>query len=158
MSWQILITLSIFLYSSSVLLQRVLLKNNKTDPISFAILFQTGVSLVIGLFVLITKGGINFPNLLPFFWSVVLMTVSYALANIFIFKSLKFTEAGFIPEFSKLTLNFLPEVSSFSGQIVKSMFGITQQMDLMQVLTYSTYVMFMMYWVFIKKSQVINYK
>ncbi len=70
----------------------------------------------------------------------------------------EFTEAGFIPEFSKLTLNFLPEVSSFSGQIVKSMFGITQQMDLMQVLTYSTYVMFMMYWVFIKKSQVINYK
>ncbi|HLD92058.1 MAG TPA: EamA family transporter [Patescibacteria group bacterium] len=117
MSWQILITLSIFLYSSSVLLQRVLLKNNKTDPISFAILFQTGVSLVIGLFVLITKGGINFPNLLPFFWSVVLMTVSYALANIFIFKSLKFTEASsFTVIFSSKTIFAILGASLFLGE------------------------------------------
>ena len=70
----------------------------------------------------------------------------------------EFAEAGLLPELSKLTFNFLPEVTSFSGQIIKSIFGITQQMDIMQILTYSSYVMFMMYWVFIKKSQVINYE
>jgi len=36
--------------------------------------------------------------------------------------------------------------------------GITQQVGIVQILTYSTYIIFMTYWVFIKKSQALNYK
>lgn len=68
----------------------------------------------------------------------------------------EFAEAGLLPELSKFSFNFLPDVSSFSGQIVKSIFGLSQQMDLIQILTYSSYVIFMMYWVFIRKNSKVN--
>src|SRR3990167_6722628 len=64
----------------------------------------------------------------------------------------EFAEAGFFPELTKLSLNFLPEVTSFSGQIIKSILGITQQMDIAQIIVYSTYVLFMTYWVFIREN------
>lgn len=68
----------------------------------------------------------------------------------------EFAEAGLIPELSKLSINLLPETSSFSGQLIKSVFGITQQMDIIQILTYSIYVLFMMYWVFIRENSKVN--
>ena len=66
----------------------------------------------------------------------------------------EFVEAELIPELSKLSFNFLPEASSFSGQMIKALFGITQQMDIAQIVVYSTYIIFMTYWVFLRK----NYK
>jgi len=68
----------------------------------------------------------------------------------------EFTEAGLFPELSKLSFNFLPEASSFSGQIIKAVFGITQQMDITQIIAYSTYVIFMAYWVFFRNNYKIN--
>lgn len=94
MSWQVLISVSVILYAISVLMQRVLLKNEESDPISFSIFFQVGVSLVIGLLVLAIQGAIKLPHVEGILWSVGLMTLAYAFANIFIFKSLKVTEAS----------------------------------------------------------------
>ena len=68
----------------------------------------------------------------------------------------EFAEAGLIPAFSKLSFNFLPGASSFSGQIIKSVFGITQQMDIAQIIAYSTYIIFMTYWVFLRRSSTVN--
>lgn len=105
MSWQLLIGISVLLYSISVLLQRVLLKDNKSEPISFSIFFQVGVAIVIGILVLITHGKIQIPDFSQISWSILVMTVLYALANIFIFKSLKVTEASrFTVIFSSKTL------------------------------------------------------
>jgi len=105
MSWQILIGISVILYSVSVLLQRILLKNNKSEPISFSIFFQIGVALVIGIIVLIIQGRIPISNIANISWSVLVMTILYALSNIFIFKSLKVTEASrFTIIFSSKTL------------------------------------------------------
>ncbi|QQG42097.1 MAG: EamA family transporter [Candidatus Woesebacteria bacterium] len=105
MSWQFLIGISILLYSVSVLLQRVLLKDDQTEPISFSIFFQIGVATVIGILVLVIRGGIPIPDLSQISWSVLVMTALYALANIFIFKSLKTTEASrFTVIFSSKTL------------------------------------------------------
>jgi len=94
MTWQVLISVSILLNAISVLLQRVLLKNDETEPISFSIFFQIGVAVVIGVLVIIMQGGIPLPEMGNVLWSLFAMTILYAVANIFIFKSLKTTEAS----------------------------------------------------------------
>jgi len=105
MSWQILIGVSVFLYSISVLLQRILLKNEKSEPISFSIFFQFGVALITAVLVLAVKGKLALPNLSNISWSVLVMTLLYAFANISIFKSLKEIEASrFTVIFSSKTL------------------------------------------------------
>lgn len=105
MSWQLLIGISVLIYSVSVLIQRVLLKDDKSDPMSFSIFFQIGVALVTAILVLSINGSIPIPDMSKISWSVIVMTVLYALANIFIFKSLKTTEASnFTIIFSSKTL------------------------------------------------------
>lgn len=94
MSWQILISISVFLYAVSVLLQRILLKDEKTEPISFSILFQIGVAVVIAILMLATRGEIPIPDFSNITLSLITMTALYAFANIFISKSLKVTEAS----------------------------------------------------------------
>jgi len=56
MSWQILVAISVILYSVSVLLQRLLLKDDKSEPISFSVFFQVGVAVVIGILVVFLQG------------------------------------------------------------------------------------------------------
>ena len=94
MTWQVLISISILLNAISVLMQRVLLKNDETEPISFSIFFQIGVAVVFGALVINMQGGIPLPEMSSVSWSLLVMTILYALANIFIFKSLKTTEAS----------------------------------------------------------------
>ncbi len=94
MTWQLLISISVLLYSFSVLLQKVLLKNDKSDPISFSIFFQIGVSVVIAILVFITRGNIEIPDLSNIWVYVLLMALLYGLANISVFKSLKLTDAS----------------------------------------------------------------
>lgn len=94
MTWQILIGISVILYSVSVLLQRLLLKDDKSESISFSILFQLGVAGVTTILVFIIQGKVPLPDFSKIAWSVLMMTVLYALANIFIFKALKNTEAS----------------------------------------------------------------
>lgn len=114
MSWQLLIGISVLLYSLSVVLQRVLLKDDESEPISFSIFFQVGVAIVIGILVVIIQGKIPIPDFSQISWSVLAMTVLYALANIFIFKSLKITEASrFTVIFSSKTLFAVLGVSLF---------------------------------------------
>lgn len=105
MSWQLLIGISVLLYSLSVVLQRVLLKDDKSDPISFSILFQIGVAFVIGILVLFINKTIPIPDFSQISWNLLIMTVLYAMANLLIFKSLKITEASrFTVIFSSKTL------------------------------------------------------
>lgn len=105
MSWELLICVSVILYSVSVLLQRLLLKEDKSESISFSIFFQFGVALVTAVFVFIMQGTIPLPDFSKISWSVFAMTTLYALANIFIFKALKSTEASrFTVIFSSKTL------------------------------------------------------
>lgn len=64
----------------------------------------------------------------------------------------EFAEIGFIPEIGKMTLAFIPPKTTFIGEMIKAVFGLTQKMDLIQLSLYSTYVAFMSWWVFIRKS------
>jgi drug/metabolite transporter (DMT)-like permease len=90
MSWQILLIISVVTYVISNVLQRVLLKEDSTDPIAFAILFQFLVGTIIGLYALVR--GIEFPaNLTTLLPNLLLMAGIYVAANIFLYRSLKIT-------------------------------------------------------------------
>jgi len=100
MSWQLLILISVVLYSISVLLQRVILKENESRPIAYSIIFQLLAGIVIGIVGLIFADMSLPSNPGSLFWNLILMTLLYGFSNLFIFKSLKLTEA------SKFTIIF----------------------------------------------------
>lgn len=91
-SWQILLTISILAYSFSTLLQRILLKNNTSDPIAYSIFFQLFTTVIMFIFALIH--GFQIPNLLAFWPNILLMIILYAGLNILSFKSLHLIEAS----------------------------------------------------------------
>lgn len=66
----------------------------------------------------------------------------------------EFAEVGFLPEVGKITFAFIPSKTTFMGDILKAVFGITQKMDMIQLTLYSSYVIFMSWWVFGRKGQV----
>jgi len=94
MSWQLFISVSVILYSISVLIQRLILKEDQSNPVSFSIFFQFLTGVVIGIAGFIFSDMSLPSNLSPLLLNMALMIVLYGFANIFIFKSLKVTEAS----------------------------------------------------------------
>jgi len=92
MSWQILVVVSVVTYSVSVLLQRVLLKNEKSDPVAFSIVFQLIVGVLTLAYALVR--GFSMPSLAPLLPNLLAMVVLYGAGNVFIFKALKLVEAS----------------------------------------------------------------
>ena len=92
MSWQILVAISVVTYSISVLLQRLLLKNNKVDSVAFSIIFQLFTGILILVYALIR--GFSTPNLIPLLPNLALMIILYGAGNVLIFKALKAVEAS----------------------------------------------------------------
>ena len=64
----------------------------------------------------------------------------------------EFAEVGMLPEIGKMTFAFIPPKTTFIGDILKAVFGITQKMDLMQISIYSLYIISMS-WVVLKKDE-----
>ena len=64
----------------------------------------------------------------------------------------EFAEVGLLPEIGKMTLSFMPQKGSFLADMIKAIFGLTQKMDLIQLSAYSTYIVFMCWYIFLKKS------
>ncbi len=93
MTWQFLILTSVCLYSISVLLQRILLREDKSDPIAYSVFFQLLTGLMIGVFGFLFSD-MSFPNLKPLFFNLVLMVLLYAFGSVAIFKALKTLEAS----------------------------------------------------------------
>lgn len=93
MSWLILILISVVLSSFVSILQRIMLKDKDSDPFIYSVVFQLIVACLIGVFAFLT-GKLVFSNMSSIVVNLLLMTVLYGLGNIFIFKSLKQTEAS----------------------------------------------------------------
>ncbi len=93
MTWQLLILFSVLTYSVSVLLQRILVKEDKSDPISFAILFQFITGIFIGVYGFATQD-MSLPNLTPILGNIFLMITMYTLGNYFLFTALQKIEAS----------------------------------------------------------------
>jgi len=91
-SWQFFIVISVITLSFATILQRILLKNNKTDGVTYSIFFQLLAGIVITIFALIH--GFKMPNLLAYLPNVIAMVFLYGFANVCIFKSLSLIEAS----------------------------------------------------------------
>lgn len=92
MNWQILLSISIVTYAISILLQRVLLKNNKSDPIAYSIVFQLLTGILIGIYAVYK--GFSIPNIIPLIPNLILMTILYGAGNVFIFKAIKLIDTS----------------------------------------------------------------
>src|SRR3989344_3262961 len=65
----------------------------------------------------------------------------------------EFAEVGFVPELGKMVFAFLPAKGTFSADMLKALFGISQKMGYIQIMFYSVYVFFMTWWVFFRKGE-----
>lgn len=92
MSWQLLISISVLTFSFSTILQRTLLKNDKSDPIAYSIVFQIIVGLII--FIYAVGMGFRFPDFSHLYINLLLLVILYGAANVYIFKALKHSEAS----------------------------------------------------------------
>lgn len=63
-----------------------------------------------------------------------------------------FAEIGLVPETAQITLHFLPQNSTFSALLIKSLFGITHSMDMLQLSLYTCYSLTMFWWVFLRNK------
>jgi len=85
-SWQILLAISVISLSFATILQKLLMKDQKTDGVTFSIFFQILVGIIIGIFALIH--GFRMPNLLSYLPNTIIMILFYGFANVFAFKAL----------------------------------------------------------------------
>ncbi|OGG04891.1 hypothetical protein A2Z33_06340 [Candidatus Gottesmanbacteria bacterium RBG_16_52_11] len=65
----------------------------------------------------------------------------------------EFSGLGLIPETGRLTLPLAPANSTFAGDMVKALFGISRQMDYLQLGVYLAYVAVMVWWVFFRHNR-----
>ena len=80
MSWQALMLISVVTYSFSVLFQRILLKEDTSDPKAFSVLFTTITGLFIGVFGFATAD-MHLPALGSILPNFLLMIILYTMGN-----------------------------------------------------------------------------
>lgn len=92
MSWEILTGISVLGLSASILLQRILLYNYKTDPYSYVIIFQSLVGILIAGYTLST--GVPNPDLSQVWIVALLCITAYGIGHIFYAKTLQLVDAS----------------------------------------------------------------
>ncbi len=93
MPWQLFGLASVLTVSIANLLERVLMKEDKSDPVGYAIVFQFLLGLMAFLFALLF-GRFSLPPLLTMPYQFALSTVLWATATVFTFKAAKKLGAG----------------------------------------------------------------
>ncbi len=92
MSWQILTAISVITLSVSILLQRLLLHKDKSDPIAYVVIFQGLVAVLILMYAVIH--GFHMPDFSKY-WFAIIATVSlYGAGHIAYAKTLQQVEAS----------------------------------------------------------------
>ena len=89
MSWQLLIGLSVVLYSVNGLLHRTIMKDDSSDAYAQAFVF-TGLGCLFFLIVLIFRGGFYFSLSWNQILLMILASVLSSLGMVFTFKGFKF--------------------------------------------------------------------
>src|SRR3989344_6139666 len=92
MSWQILILISIVLFSVGTLLQRILMKGKESDPIAYSIVFQLLTGIIIASYGFLFAN-MDFPEVVPL-TNILLMTLLWTSANIFSFTAIKYIDVS----------------------------------------------------------------
>lgn len=92
MSWQLLTAVSVITLSISVLLQRVLLHKDKSDPIAYVVVFQGLVATLIGIYAIFR--GFHAPDFSAYWFPILLTVVLYGVGHIVYAKTLQRVEAS----------------------------------------------------------------
>ena len=93
MSWIIFAIISAVTGSITQLLQKVLLKNEQSNPFAFGFIFQLLVAFLFLIYVTVTNT-FEFPDLSSVLVNIVLMTIFYSLGSLFIFKAYKLADVS----------------------------------------------------------------
>jgi len=93
MSWLILVLVSAFSLSVATLFQRLLLKEEQSDPAAYAAFFQLLVAVLVFGYA-IFSGGFVLPPLKSLIFNLVLLAVLYAFADLALFGAFKTVEAS----------------------------------------------------------------
>lgn len=64
----------------------------------------------------------------------------------------EFNEVGLIPEFGTIFLSFIPPATTFVGGVIKSMFGLTDRINIIQIVAYITYLTLIFQKISVKKK------
>ncbi len=64
----------------------------------------------------------------------------------------EFVEIGMLPSFGNISFAFLPHDSTFMGILFQSVFGLTKNMNVIQLSFYSSYALIMSWWLFLRKG------
>lgn len=92
MTWQLFTLISVVSLSISVILQRVLLHKDKTDPFAYAVLFQGIVGVLLMVFAL--AYGFKLPNIETVIVPAIISIVFYGVGHIVYAKTLQKVEAS----------------------------------------------------------------
>lgn len=92
MSWQLLTAISVLSLSVSVLLQRVLIHKDKTNPYAYAVVFQLIVGILLMLFAAIY--GFKLPNIQNLLLPAIISIIFYGAGHIVYAKTLQKVEAS----------------------------------------------------------------
>lgn len=100
MNWFLLTLLSVVLVSFANILRRVLMKGDKSNPYSYAVVFSFLLGIINLFFALLTHATfvINIPN----FISILVASILWGAAAIFLFKAMKELEASEVTILSTL--------------------------------------------------------
>lgn len=94
MEWMALILISVVLTSFQQIMQRVLLREDNSDPVAYSVVFQILTGLFIAVFALLT-GNLTAPQSFDnLTWNFILLVLLYGVGNIFLFMGLKGIEAS----------------------------------------------------------------
>lgn len=95
MSWQFLTAISVTTFSISVLLQRVLLHTNKSDPYAYVIAFQGLTGIIVGAYAVAL--GFQLPDLSRLWIPALATVVLYGAGHVAYAKTLQVVEASAFP-------------------------------------------------------------
>lgn len=92
MSWQLFTLISVISLSISVVLQRILIHKDKTDPFAYAVLFQAIVGALLMVFAF--GYGFHLPNIQNLLAPAIISVVCFGLGHIVYAKTLQRVEAS----------------------------------------------------------------
>lgn len=91
-SWLVLTLLSVLVSAIAVILQKVLIRGDRSDPYSYTVVFHLLLGLVAFVFGLI--GGVDFSLFQGNIWMLLLAAALWGTCQVFLFKALQITEAS----------------------------------------------------------------
>lgn len=92
MSWQLLTLISVVTFSISILLRRLLLFKDNSDPLAYVVVFQGLVGVITGIYAVIH--GLDFPDFSKYWLAIIATILLYAAANVTSAKVLQEVDAS----------------------------------------------------------------